>query len=161
MTFDKKEFRRVLGRFATGVLVATGRNADGIPVGVTINAFSSVSLDPPLVLFCLGREASCYPALAEGSHFALNILAEEQRFLSDRFAAKGDDKFAGVAFRPGLGDCPLLDGCLAHIECRREATHPGGDHGIVVGRVERLVLKGEGRPLLYFGGAYAGLGRTL
>jgi flavin reductase (DIM6/NTAB) family NADH-FMN oxidoreductase RutF len=161
MDFDAKDFRHALGRFATGIMVVTGVGRDGRPVGVTVNAFSSVSLDPPLVLFCLGRQASTYSALAEGERFAVNILAEDQRALSDRFAGKAEDKFAGLDYEQGAGGCPLLAGALGWLECRREATHDGGDHGIVVGRVEGLRAGGDGRPLLYFRGAYRTLGPDL
>lgn len=161
MGFDARDFRHALGRFATGIMVVTGLGPDGRPVGVTVNAFSSVSLDPPLVLFCLGRQASTYGALAQGERFAVNILAEGQRTLSDLFAGKGEDKFAGIDYQAGLGGCPLLTGALGWLECRREATHDGGDHGIVVGRVERLMGEGDGLPLLYFRGGYRSLGSPL
>ncbi|MEO5337659.1 MAG: flavin reductase family protein [Magnetospirillum sp. WYHS-4] len=162
MSIDAKAFRQALGQFATGIAVVTGRDREGRPIGVTVNAFSSVSLDPPLVLFCLGRESASHPALVEGERFAVNVLARDQQGLSDRFAGKAADKFLGLDVDGGLGEVPLLRGCLARIECRREATHPGGDHDILVGRVERLAVnEGAGEPLLYFRGDYRHLGPTL
>lgn len=147
------DFRRVLGHFATGVTVITTRDADAHPVGLTASAFSSVSLEPPLVLVCVDHKSQTYPALRDGGRFAVNILREDNEAISRRFASTRLDKFDGVPFRPGTLDLPLIEGALAHIECRTVGAHVEGDHTIFVGRVESASA-GEGEPLLYFRGRY-------
>lgn len=161
MTVGPRDYRRALGRFATGVTVVTAEGANGALIGVTISAMASVSLDPPLVLFCLGKTTASFEAYTEGERFAVNILAEDQRELSERFATRNGDRFAGVAFRRGDGGCPLIEGCLGVLECTRVAAHDGGDHVIVVGRVERCDVDAERRPLLHFRGQYAGIGGAI
>jgi flavin reductase (DIM6/NTAB) family NADH-FMN oxidoreductase RutF len=158
MTVDQRSFRAALGAFATGVAVATAPGRGGPPAGVTVNSFTSVSLDPPLVLFCLDRSAQSLEAFREADHFAVSVLAEGQRDLSVRFASQAPGKFEGVGVAEGLGGAPVLEGCLAAVECSRHAVHDGGDHVILVGRVERLRHADGGRPLLYFRGRYASLG---
>lgn len=154
--FDSRQFRNVLGRFATGVTVVTTAAADGTPLGVTVNSFTSVSLDPPLVLFCLERDAFCRPAFERASHFAVNILGSGQRALSDRFAEPSQDKWNDLEFRTGDHGCPLLPGTLGALECERHAMHDGGDHVILIGRVVSLDAN-SGSPLVYFRGAYTAL----
>ena len=126
---------------------------DGRPVGVTVSSFAAVSMDPPLVLFCLGRPAACLDAFVRGERFAVNVLTEDQVILSERFATRSEEKFDGVSFVTGVSGCPLLPACLATLECTRTAVHEGGDHLIIVGRIDRME-RGEGRPLIHFGGGY-------
>ena len=158
MTFDSHAFRDVLGRFATGVTVVTGRRADGRPIGVTVSAFSSVSLDPPLLLICLDRTTASLECYVKVRHFAVNILAEDQKELAVTFADTREDKFARVDFETWGSGCPILTGCLANLECTTQAVHEGGDHVIVVGRVGRIACSRGGRPLVHFRGAYAATG---
>jgi len=158
MTVDQRSFRAALGAFATGVAVAAAPGRGGPAAGVTVNSFTSVSLDPPLVLFCLDRSAQSLEAFEGADHFAVSVLAEDQRELSVRFASQAPDRFDGVRTTPGLGGAPVLEGCLAAVECRRHALHDGGDHVILVGLVERVRHAAGGRPLLYFRGRYARLG---
>lgn len=124
--FNVSAFRRTLGTFATGVVVVTAGSAANRCAGLTVNSFSSVSLDPPLVLWSLRLDAPSRPVFEEASHFAVNILAENQTELANRFATPHPDKFAGVACIEGMGGTLLLNGCVAHLECSRELSHPGG-----------------------------------
>lgn len=149
-------FRAVLGRFASGVTVVTTVDDEGRPHGMTVSAFSSLSLQPPLVLVCIGRDATLAPLLATRERMAVNILAASQQALSQRFASKVPDRFDGVAHRlvdPGV---PVLEGALGWLGCRIVARHPAGDHVIYVGEVSAAGV-GEGEPLAYFRGAYAGV----
>ena len=149
---DPAEMRRVLGSFATGVVVVTGEQA-GEPLGFTCQSFASVSLDPPLVLFCPARTSTSWQRMAPSGRFAINVLAADQREVSATFGRSGGDKFAGLAWTPTPWG-PSLDGTLASVLCTVEAVHPGGDHDIVVGRVQALDLHRDGRPLLFFRGSY-------
>jgi len=153
MNIDPLLLRVALGQYATGVAVVTAADADGRPVGLTVNSFASVSLDPPLVLWSLGRNSACLPAFKACSHFAVNVLAAEQVELSNRFAAAALDKFAHLEWTPGLGGAPLLAGCCARFECHNQTHHPGGDHLIFIGRVERFARE-ERPPLVFHGGRY-------
>jgi flavin reductase (DIM6/NTAB) family NADH-FMN oxidoreductase RutF len=147
------DFRQILGHFATGVTVVTTSDGDGRPTGLTASAFSSVSLEPPLVLVCIAHKAQSYPALLERGRFAVNILRADQEHLSRRFASTRLDKFDTVAHRLGDLGLPLLDGALAHLECTTVNRHVEGDHTVFVGRVERAAA-GAGEPLLYYRGHY-------
>lgn len=158
MTFDSLTFRRALGCFATGVTVVTARDAAGRNRGITINSFSSVSLEPPLVLFCLDRATPSFDSFCEAGRFAVNVLTAEQHELSVRFSTATADKWNGVEYDLWPGDLPVLRGCLASLACRREAVYEGGDHVIVVGRVERLAAAGAGDPLIYFRSDYRSVG---
>ncbi|WP_029006746.1 flavin reductase family protein [Azospirillum halopraeferens] len=159
MTIDSRAFRSALGTFATGIAVITAECPDGTPVGVTVNSFSSVSLDPPLVLFCLGRASRSFDLFVHGTAFAVNILAAEQQELSARFARRDDqDRWEGVGIERWETGAPILTGCLANLDCTREAVYDGGDHVILVGRVRRLASRDDGNPLLYVRGGYATLG---
>lgn len=151
---DPREFRRALGAFATGVTVVTARGPGGETVGFTANSFTAVSLDPPLVLFCIDRAASCFATIEAASGFVVNVLADDQQALSVRFAEPHADRFVGIPTSDGPDGAKIVAGCLATLECRVEARHPGGDHVIVVGRVLRLAARRDGRPLLFFRGAY-------
>src|SRR5215216_989245 len=116
-SFSARDFRAALGMFATGVTIVTARTASGAPVGLTANSFNSVSIDPPLILWSLSRQAGSMPSFARGSHYAINILAADQHDLAVRFASKDVDRFEGVAFQPGASGVPLLDGAAAVFEC--------------------------------------------
>lgn len=156
MSVDSRDFRKALGCFATGVTVVTTRNADGLAVGVTVNAFTSVSLDPPLVAFCLGRNSALYDVFAAAPHFVVNILSADQQGLSNHFASRqyqGD--WTDIAAAPAGNGVPALTGAVATIACDRENLLDGGDHVIVVGRVTELTTSEENLPLLYFRGRYA------
>ncbi|MFC6856443.1 flavin reductase family protein [Marivibrio halodurans] len=149
-------FKAACGRYATGVAVVTTLGADGHKEGLTVNSFTSVSLDPPLVLFCLDRKAGSFHGFTEAGRFAVNVLGEDQAELSTHFAMAGvPDKFAGVRHRVDPDGLPLLDDVLARIVCEIEHRYDGGDHVILVGRVARIDLgRADGRPLTYFRGAY-------
>lgn len=152
-SFSERELRDALGRFATGVTVVTTMASTG-PLGMTVNSFSSVSLDPPLVLWSPARRSSRFPFFEASSHFAIHVLAEDQRPLAEHFARHG--RFGDIAFTRGLGDAPLLEGGAARFECLHAAHHDGGDHLIVVGEVLRITVS-DAPPLLYHRGAYLGL----
>lgn len=154
---DSLAFRQAMGRFATGVTVVTARDADGAPVGVTVNSFSSVSLVPPLVLFCLDRQAPAFAALTAARFFAVNVLRENQRAVSEAFSGGRRDAWDRVAYESGRGGCPILAGCLANIECTLDRLHGGGDHVILVGRVESIACAGASAPLVYYQGRYSRL----
>ena len=148
-------FRQALGRFATGVIVVTTRDRATGPRAITVNAFSSVSLDPPLVLFCLGKSAFHFDIFAEARSFAVNILGADQQALSNRFASEVDDDLADLSCKSLLTDSPILPGCLAALDCTTETQHHAGDHLIVVGRVVAIkATEASGEPLLYFESGY-------
>jgi len=153
---DPALLRRALGAFATGVTVVTTRSAAGDPVGLTVNSFNTVSLSPPLVLWSLSLHAECFHAFVESSYFVVNVLAAQQIPLSERFATKGANKFAGVTWRKTLADMPLLDGTAAHFACRNMHRFPGGDHLIFVGEVIAFE-KSARAPLVYANSGYAEL----
>jgi len=150
------EFRRALGCFATGVTVITATDDAGNPRGLTANAFSSLSLEPTLILVCVDHRSDTFPVISRASAFAVNILGEDQREVSQRFAGKGEDKFAGVPYRAGGTGAPVIEGALAVIECKVESAHEAGDHTIFVGNVQHIE-HGPGKPLLFFRGNYASL----
>jgi flavin reductase (DIM6/NTAB) family NADH-FMN oxidoreductase RutF len=155
MPVSKDEFRQALSRFASGVTVVTTKGEDGRPRGLTVSAFSSLSLDPPLVLICIDKRSSLHPHLKEGRGFAVSILAEDQEAISRRFASKDlQDRFNGIKIREGVMGLPLIEGAIAHIECLIVGSFPGGDHTIFIGQVEATAVE-EGRPLAYFRGNYA------
>jgi flavin reductase (DIM6/NTAB) family NADH-FMN oxidoreductase RutF len=147
------DFRRVLGHFATGVTILTTCDSDARATGLTASAFSSVSLDPPLVLICVDHKSQSYPALKERGCFAVNILSVDQQAISRRCASSRLDKFDGVPHTISDLGLPLIEGAIAHLECTTVSTHVEGDHTIFVGRVERARV-GTGEPLLYFRGQY-------
>lgn len=158
MTLDPATFRATLGRFASGVTIITARDADGRDVGMTVSAFSSLSLTPPLVLICIDNGASVAPVLEHCESFAVNVLSDEQEALSRRFAERELDRFEGVAISRGELDLALLDGALANLECRVRTREPGGDHTILIGEVQSAKVR-EGQPLLYYRGGYRRLER--
>ena len=152
--FSSREFRASLGMFATGVTIVTARTASGELVGLTANSFNSVSLDPPLVLWSLSRAAGSMAAFSNGMHYAINVLTAEQQALAEQFAARGGDRWAGVAFSEGVSGAPLLAGAAATFECFNRSQYIEGDHVIFVGEVERCAHRAEASPLLYHGGRF-------
>ena len=154
-TFDTREFRRALGCFPTGVAIITTSDANGRPVGLTCNSFSSVSLDPPLVLWSLRKQSKLLPAFLDHPAFAVNLLTDDQSELSARFASGAiEDKFAGVPYTVADGGAPLLTDCLARFHCREFARHEAGDHVVFIGEVDHFDQgRGEGA-LVYYRGAY-------
>lgn len=158
MTVDQHAFRAVLGRFATGVTIVTSLGPRKRDVGLTVTAFSSVSLDPPLVSICIDHSASVYNAMSKAKHFVVNILSEGQEALARRFAEAGPNRFEGIGFdRAQNGDALLAD-VLGYVECSVVARHAAGDHDIIIGAVE-VAMAQEGKPLLYYRGGYAQLER--
>lgn len=151
---DSRQFRSALGMFATGVTIVTARGADGVLVGLTANSFNSVSLAPPLVLWSLGMRAGSMPVFSRGSHYAINILAADQKALAERFATRDIDRFAGVAWREGAGGAPVLEGVAAVFECANRSQYEEGDHIIFVGQVERCTFNPAAQPLIFHGGRY-------
>ena len=153
-TFDARSFRDALGWFATGVTVITTVAADGAPVGITANSFSSVSLDPPLVLFSLARKAYSLKAFQDAGRFAINVLAADQAKVSNRFATALTEKWQGLKYECWSSGCPMITGALASFDCVTHAMYDGGDHVIMVGRVLQLWRMGEGEPLVFCRGLY-------
>lgn len=151
---DSQQFRAALGMFATGVTIVTARGEDGTLVGLTANSFNSVSLTPPLVLWSLGKRAGSMPVFSRGSHYAINILAADQKDLAQRFATRDIDRFAGVRWREGCGGAPVLEGCAAVFECANRSQYEEGDHVIFVGEVEACSRVEQAQPLIFHGGRY-------
>jgi 3-hydroxy-9,10-secoandrosta-1,3,5(10)-triene-9,17-dione monooxygenase reductase component len=151
--FDAARYRQVLGHFTTGVTVVTSMN-DEEPVGLAVGSFSSLSLEPPLVLFCADKNSSSWPKIEAAGVFCVNILSEDQEDLCRAFATRGSDKFGGVGWKKsGLGS-PLLDGVLAWADCEISDVSAQGDHFVVIGHVKELNVEHEGGPLLFFRGGY-------
>jgi flavin reductase (DIM6/NTAB) family NADH-FMN oxidoreductase RutF len=151
--FEQRNLRDCLGTFVTGVTVITTVAANGVPVGVTANSFSSVSLDPPLVLWSQALSARSFPVFRDAERFIINILAEGQAEISKQFAKSGADKFATIATRAGIGGLPIIVGCTAFLECVKVATYPGGDHIVFVAQVENFE-RTDRKPLAFGGGRY-------
>ena len=160
MPLDAKELRTMMGHFATGVTVVTTKDSNGQIFGITANAFTSVSLDPPLVLVCIDKTAQCYPCFEESGIFAVNILNQQQQEISRRFATKGIDKFEGLSWRSGSSGAPLIDGAVGYVECRIVERFEGGDHTIYLAEVICGTVT-SGEPLLFFRGKYHRLGEIL
>jgi flavin reductase (DIM6/NTAB) family NADH-FMN oxidoreductase RutF len=159
MTIDPDSFRSVLGRFASGITVVTTVDAQGRDVGMTVSAFASASLLPPLISICIDHTASMHGALCIAERFGVNILASEQEALSRRFATmESSHRFDGLGYERGESGVVLLDDALAHLECRRMAQYEAGDHTLFIGEVERAEAR-DARPLLYYRGGYAQLER--
>lgn len=151
---DARTLRDAMGCFATGITIVTSRAPDGTPIGLTANSFTSVSLDPPLLLVSIANTAGSAAALQEASHFVVNVLQTGQQLASNRFAGKGEDRFAATAWTVGETGMPLLDGSLGSFECERHAIYDGGDHFLLVGKVVRAQFEPRRDPLLYFRGKY-------
>lgn len=152
-TPEQRAFRDAMGRFVTGVAVASTRLPEGRPLGVTINSFTSVSLDPPLVLFCLDRRARTLPVFQQAGFFAVNVLAASQRDHSLRFARKADD-WDGVAHTTWTTGAPIIEGSVAACDCTVDALYDGGDHVILMGRVQRIEAAADREPLVFHRGRY-------
>lgn len=153
MSFDGRKFRDALGRFATGVCVITTIDSQK-PVGMTVNSFASVSLDPPLVLWSLQNNSDMYEVFASAKHFAINILSKEQQGHSNAYAKKGDHLLQADHYRIGKYGSPIIRDALTTLECKLEVCHDGGDHLIVIGRVRDMHTRPTGEPLLFFSGGY-------
>ena len=158
MEIDQREYRNAVGCFATGVTIVTTLDQDGEKVGITANSFSSLSLDPPLILFCIDAKINSFQAFEASSHFNINVLREDQMDISNIFARSSDDKWEGVEHRYGENGCPTFDGSIAVLECDKHAIYEGGDHLIMVGQVTKMDYDDDDcRPLLYYKGAYANI----
>ena len=152
--FSRLQFRQALGLFATGVTIITARGVQGELVGLTANSFSSVSLEPPLVLWSLALRSASMQVLRSCSHYAINVLGAEHEALARQFASKDIDRFAGVVWQPGLAGAPLIEGAIAHFECRNRSRYAEGDHLIFVGEVERCSQRSGAAPLVYQGSRF-------
>lgn len=148
--------RQAFGSFATGVTIVTACDSKGNLVGLTANSFSAVSLEPPLVLWCVSMTTPSFAAFRDCSHYTINVLSADQEEISNRFATPSPDKFAGLDYGLGAGGAPVLQGCIASFECRNAHQYPGGDHLIMVGEVENYHVNMDA-PLLFFASKYAGI----
>jgi flavin reductase (DIM6/NTAB) family NADH-FMN oxidoreductase RutF len=151
--FDRRDYRNALGQFATGVTIVTARAKDGRAIGLTVNSFTSVSLDPPLVLWCLSRQATDFTHFNRARHFAVNVLSAKQHHLSRQFSTTVADKFSGIECEDASDGSPLLEEATAHFICRVAGRFDGGDHVIIVGEVEKYHWR-EGEPLVFHAGRY-------
>lgn len=157
---DGREFRRALGCFATGVTVVTTAAADGAHIGLTVNSFNALSLDPPLVLWSIGTGSAVRKEFEASAHFAVNVLSEDQIGFSRRFATRGVHGFGRIKVRLGAGGAPLLPDCAAWFECRTVSRERHGDHVLVIGEVERFSASTL-KPLLFLHGHYAAAGKRM
>ena len=150
---SEEKFRHVMGHFATGVTILASRDPSGEPVGLTVNAFTSVSLDPPLVLVCIHEKAEAHQSILQAGHFGLSFLKEEQADLALTFAmADPKERFVGMEIKDGPAGSPLIPGAMAWVDCQVEEAYPGGDHSVILGRVVGCEAEG-GNPLLFFRGS--------
>lgn len=156
--FDHRQFRDALGRFATGICVVSTRAGDGRTAAITVNSFSSVSLEPPLVLFCIGNSTGMYAWFSVGDRFVVNVLSEEQQPFSNRFANSDLQEIGAGEFDGHIDDIPAIAGALATLGCQVEQRITAGDHDIVLGRVEQLAVSEAEGPLVYYRGGYHSLG---
>ncbi len=157
MTFEIRELRNAMGRFATGVCLITVASEDGPALALTANSFSSVSLEPPLLLWCLQDNSDVYDVYAAPRYYAINVLASEQEALSTQYARKGEHALEAAHYANGKHGAPLIRDALVSFECQLEATHDGGDHLIVIGRIVDMQQREGGDPLLFFSGGYRGI----
>ncbi|MCW8915618.1 MAG: flavin reductase family protein [Magnetovibrio sp.] len=155
--FSEREFRDAMGSFATGICVVTANNANGEAIGMTVNSFSSVSLEPPLVLVCLGEESPRSRAIVNAGRFNIAVLTDQQLSVSSHFAQPGQGLAGNGMVHEGGNGAPMVPGSAAIIECDVEAQYPGGDHVILIGRVTNLVTTTDTAPLIYFRGKYSKL----
>jgi flavin reductase (DIM6/NTAB) family NADH-FMN oxidoreductase RutF len=158
---DPARFRDALGLFPTGVTIVTANHPQAGPIGITANSFSSVSLDPPLILISVANSARSLGALLEAPGFVVNVLRQDQKSLASRFSRSGEDKWAGVPFQPGYFGAPILPDTMAAFDCVHYAQYEGGDHLIIVGRVVAMEHSVEGDPLLFYRGRYRGMGEEI
>ncbi|WP_433429293.1 flavin reductase family protein [Nonomuraea sp. CA-141351] len=159
---DPLALRTVLGRFATGIVVITAGGPGGRPIGMTVNSFSSVSMNPPLILYCINRSSQLHPTLISAERFAVNVLTESQRNVSRQFARPGFDRFGAMSASSGSRGIPVLRESLAVIECVTDRVVRAGDHDIVLGQVlsAETTAHAVPEPLIYFGGAYRSLAKN-
>jgi len=158
MPIEKNELRRIMGHFATGVTIITSVRSSGELHGLTANAFTSVSLVPPLLLICVDKKAESYPCFNETKVFTVNVLSADQEALSRKFAVSGGEKFEGVSYRIGGNGAPIIEGGLAYIECKVTQEVDAGDHTVYLGEVVQAETAHEGKPLLFFRGGYREMG---
>ena len=151
---DSRALRNALGRYATGVTIVTAIDPDGHPIGLTVNSFAAVSLDPALVLWCLDNKSHNLAAFRKATHHAINVLAADQQDLSNRFATWPADRFVGLPWQAGAGGAPIFPGCCATFEMAKVTEHAAGDHTIFVGSVERFSETPDLAPLLFHAGRY-------
>ncbi len=156
MAITKDEFKAALGKFASGVTVVTTKDASGNLHGLTVSAFSSVSMNPPLILVCILKTTGSYSSFEKSKTFIVNILDESQQQVSNRFASHSDDKFSGQNYDLNENGLPVLADCLVNLECTLKHSYDGGDHTIFVGEIEKAIIT-HGRPLLYWSGNYRNL----
>jgi flavin reductase (DIM6/NTAB) family NADH-FMN oxidoreductase RutF len=154
---DSDVYRRVCGRFATGVTIISVLDAEGRPHGITINSFASLSLDPPLVMVSINLRNGVLEHFLQSKHFAVNVLAHDQEHHSRRFARHAEDRFHGVNWQGAESGAPLIEGALAHLECSNTRWFEAGDHAVLIGQVVRAGCR-DGRPLVFFQSDYASLG---
>lgn len=153
MSITHEDFRAALGRFASGVTVITTKDNNGHLHGLTVSAFCSVSMDPPLILICIMKVTGSHHAFEQSKKFVVNILEESQQNISNHFASHLDDKFTGTKYKLSENGLPILDNCLVNLECNLKHSYDGGDHTIFVGEIEKATVS-DGNPLLYFHGNY-------
>ena len=158
MSLDPDAFRAVMGRFASGVTVVTATNEAGAAYGMTVSAFASVSLQPPLVVMCIDHAASLHDTLTNAPFFAVNILASTQEPIARRFADTGAQRFEGIGYRNGENGVPILNDVLAFLECKRVSSAEAGDHTVIIGETVAASMR-DARPLLYYRGGFAQLER--
>ncbi len=157
--FDDRALRNAMGNFCTGVVIATGA-VDGAPAGFAAQSFVSLSLDPPLIALCPGKNSSSWPKLRDSGSFRINILAADQKPVCDAMAQSGGDKFAQIAWRAGVTGSPILEGVVGYVDCDLEAEHDAGDHTIAIGRIRDFAILDENKgPLLFFRGGYGNFER--
>lgn len=157
MVSDNKAYKEALGSFATGITVVTVRAPEGTVLGMTVNSFTSVSLDPPLVLWCLDKSAALFPVIEKCDAFCLSVLSKEQEDVSNRFAVAHQHEATGLPLTEGVSGVSYLSESLTNFQCSVYARHEAGDHLIIVGRVEAFGETSDEEPLLYFKGGYMGL----
>lgn len=160
MSLDPIDLRNAFGQFATGVTVITAEDSNGRPFGMTVNSFSSLSLDPPMLLWSIQNNSDCFSVFDNVGQFGVNILSQDQQGLSGRFARKGEHEMTTEELQAGENGCPLLKGAMTQFECTLDAQYPGGDHTILVGRIDAIQSDAEQTPLVFFGGAYRELKET-
>lgn len=155
MSFDARDFRRALGKFATGVTVITTRDSAGEKFGVTASSFNTVSMDPPLILWSIDKGAYSLATYRDAEHFVVNVLGNDQVDVSNRFASRGEDKFSGIAVEEGIGGSPKVKGAAAQFECRTWKVYEGGDHLIIIGEVVDYAYRDTGSALVFHSGRYS------
>lgn len=161
MDFNENDFKRCLGSFVSGVTIVTIIDASNDPQGVTISSFSSLSLEPPMVAFNLGKISYLHSKMLNSDSFVVNVLAEGQAGLSRKFAESSGNRWNDVVHKPGAHGCPIIEGVISYMECLTDNIYDGGDHSIITGRVVNLKIFEELRPLVYYKGGYYKLGKEV